>query len=388
MHSGRMVFSQLMDLLPRKRFGTLVGRFNGDYKARSFSCFDQLLTMIFAQLTFCESLRDIEACLSGEPVHLYHLGIRGRVRRSTLRDANESRDARIFEGLARILMEQARQLYVDQPLAMDLKAMVYALDSTVISLCLKLFPWAQFRRTSASIKLHTLLDLHGNIPCFIHVSKGKMADKLILDQVILEAGAFYVMDRGYIDFTRLYRFSQQLAFFVIRPMENMRFRVVQSMEADQSTGVIFDQMIRLAGSFTVNHYPIPLRMVRYCDPKTLATYNFLTNNMELSAFLIAQLYRQRWQVELFFKWIKQHLRIKAFYGTTDNAVRVQVWTAVATYCLLAIARKQFCLPHDLHQMTQVLRLRLFAKIPLLTLFSHTPVIHALEQDPNQLSLFE
>jgi hypothetical protein len=383
-----MIFSQLMDLLPRKRFGTLVSRFGGDHKVRSFSCFDQLLTMIFAQLTFCESLRDIEACLSAEPVHLYHLGIRGRVRRSTLRDANETRDARIFEGLARILMDQARQLHVDQPLAIDLQAMVYALDATVITLCLKLFPWAQFRRTSASIKLHTLLDLHGNIPTFIHVSKAKMADKQILDQLILEAGAFYLMDRGYIDFKRLYRFTQQMAFFVMRPMGNMRYRVTQSVQGDAGTGVLSDRIIRLTGIFTVDHYPSPLRMVRYCDPETLATYDFLTNNIELPALLIAQLYRQRWQIELFFKWIKQHLRIKAFYGTSDNAVRVQVWTAVATYCLLAIARKRFGLPHDLHQMTQILRLRLFAKIPLLTLFSHTPLTTSSDAEHNQLSLFE
>jgi len=388
MHSGRMVFAQLTDLLPRKRFQTLVNRYHGDYKNRGFSCFDQLLTMIFAQLTFCESLRDIEACLSAQPAHLYHLGIRGNVRRSTLRDANEFRDARIFEGLAQILMAQARDLYVGDTLAIDLDAVVYAFDSTTISLCLALFPWAKFRRCKAAVKLHTLIDLRGNIPSFILVSTGKMHDVMALDHLPMEAGAFYLMDKGYIDYERLYGLTTACAFFVTRLKDNAQYRVVESPPVDKSTGLLCDQIIRMTGVTAAQDYPANLRRVKYRDPDTQEVYEFLTNNLELLAVVITQLYQQRWQVELFFKWIKQHLRIKVFYGTTENAVHIQVWTAITTYCLLAIARKRLGLQHDMHQITQILRLHLFAKTPVFSLFSTDALESRNEDNANQLSLFE
>ena len=388
MHSGRMVFAQLTDLLPRKRFQTLVGRYHGDHKNRGFSCFDQLLTMIFAQLTFCESLRDIEACLSAQPAYLYHLGIRGNIRRSTLRDANEFRDARIFEGLAQILMAQARDLYIDDAIALDLDAVVYAFDSTTISLCLALFPWAKFRRRKAAVKLHTLINLRGNIPSFILVSTGKMHDVMALDHLPIEAGAFYLMDKGYIDYGRLYDFTSACAFFVTRLKDNAQYRVVESRPVDKSTGLLCDQIIRMTGVTAAKDYPANLRRVKYRDPDTQEVYEFLTNNLELPAVVITQLYQQRWQVELFFKWIKQHLRIKVFYGTTENAVHIQVWTAIATYCLLAIARKRLGLEHDMHQITQILRLHLFAKTPVFSLFSTDALQSQNDDNANQLSLFE
>ena len=368
MHIGRMVFAQLTDFLPRKRFQTLVSRYQGDYRNRGFSCFDQLLTMIFAQLTFCESLRDIEACLSAQPAHLFHLGIRGNVRRSTLSDANESRDARIFEGLAQILMTQARGLYVDDAIAIDLDAVVYAFDSTTISLCLSIFPWAKFRKRKAAVKLHTLIDLRGNVPSFILVSTGKTHDVMALDHLPIEAGAFYLIDKGYIDYERLHRFTTACAYFVTRLKDNAQYRVVESRPVDKSTGLLCDQTIRLNGVTSADDYPANLRRVKYRDPETHDLYEFLTNNMDLPAAVIAQLYKQRWQVELFFKWIKQHLRIKVFYGTTENAVNIQVWTAISTYCLLAIIRKRLGLEHDMHQISQILRLHLFAKTPVFELF--------------------
>ena len=388
MHIGRMVFAQITDLLPRKRFQTLVSRYRGDYKNRGFSCYDQLLTMIFAQLTFCESLRDIEACLSTQPAQLYHLGIRGRVRRSTLRDANEFRAARIFEGLALLLMAEARRLYVDDTLAVELDAVVYAFDSTTISLCLALFPWAKFRRHKAAVKLHTLIDLRGNIPSFILVSPGKMHDVMALDHLAIEADAFYLMDKGYIDYQRLHAFTLARAFFVTRLKDNAQYRVVESRHVDKSTGLLCDQLIRLTGVTAAKDYPANLRRVKYRSPDTQDVYEFLTNHLDLSAIVIAQLYKQRWQVELFFKWIKQHLRIKVFYGTSENAVRVQVWTAISTYCLLAILRKNLGLTHDMHQITQILRLHLFAKTPVLSLFSTVLPPSQDDDDANQLSLFE
>jgi len=388
MHIGRMVFAQLTDLLPRKRFGTLVNRYHGDYKCRRFTCYDQLLAMVFAQLTFCESLRDIEACLSAQPEHLYHLGIRGRVRRSTLRDANEFRDARIFEGLARILMDEARGLYVNDEIAVDIDAVVYAFDSTTISLCLALFPWARFRRRKAAVKLHTLIDIRGAIPSFILVSTGKMHDVKALDHLLIQAGAFYLMDKGYIDYERLYVFTRACAFFVTRLKDNAQYRVVESRRVDKSTGLLCDQVIRLTGVASAKDYPTNLRRVKYRDPDTQDVYEFLTNHLDLAATVVTQLYKQRWQVEIFFKWIKQHLRIKAFYGTSENAVQVQVWTAIATYCLLAILRKHLKLEHDMHQVTQILRLHLFAKTPVSSLFLTNPATISPPQDCNQLSLFE
>ena len=388
MHIGRMVFAQLTDFLPRKRFQTLVSRYQGDYRNRGFSCFDQLLTMIFAQLTFCESLRDIEACLSAQPAHLFHLGIRGNVRRSTLSDANESRDARIFEGLAQILMTQARGLYVDDAIAIDLDAVVYAFDSTTISLCLSIFPWAKFRKRKAAVKLHTLIDLRGNVPSFILVSTGKTHDVMALDHLPIEAGAFYLIDKGYIDYERLHRFTTACAYFVTRLKDNAQYRVVESRPVDKSTGLLCDQTIRLNGVTSADDYPANLRRVKYRDPETHDLYEFLTNNMDLPAAVIAQLYKQRWQVELFFKWIKQHLRIKVFYGTTENAVNIQVWTAISTYCLLAIIRKRLGLEHDMHQISQILRLHLFAKTPVFELFREIDPKYQNSDDCNQLSLFE
>ena len=388
MFIGQMVFAQIADLLPRRRFQTLVSRYQGDYKNRGFSCYDQLLTMIFAQLTFCESLRDIEACLSAQPSHLYHLGIRGKVRRSTLSDANESRDARIFEGLAQILMTQARGLYVNDAISVDLDAAVYAFDSTTISLCLSIFPWAKFRQHKAAVKLHTLVDLRGNVPSFILVSTGQMHDVMALDHLPIEAGAFYLIDKGYIDYERLHGFTTACAYFVTRLKDNAQYRVVESRQVDKSAGLLCDQTIRLSGVTSADDYPANLRRVKYRDPDTHDLYEFLTNNMDLPAAVITQLYKQRWQVELFFKWIKQHLRIKVFYGRTENAVNIQVWTAITTYCLLAIIRKQLGLEHDMHQISQILRLHLFAKTPVFMLFSENSANYQNNDDCNQLSLFE
>lgn len=388
MYQGRTVFAQLTDYLPKRRFQTLVKRYRGDYKSRGFSCLDQLLTMIFAQLASCESLRDIQACLSARPTQRYHLGIRGHVRRSTLSDANEKRDARIFEEFANILIAEARQLYVSEPLPVNTGATVYAFDSTTISLCLKLFPWARFRRRKAAIKLHTLIDLRGNIPTFILISTGKMHDVRALDDLPVEPGAFYLLDKGYIDYRRLYALHQCQAFFVTRLKDNAQYRVIESSKVDKTTGLRCDQVIRLTGTKSSNAYPERLRRVKYRDLETGEVYEFLTNNHLLTALIIAKLYKQRWQVELFFKWIKQHLRIKAFYGTSDNAVRVQVWTATATYVLLAIARKRLGLSQELYAMTQTLRLHLFAKTPIFQLFADDPKEPQDEPSCNQLSLFD
>ena len=388
MYSGQTVFAQLADYLPKRRFQTLVKRYRGDYKKRKFSCLDQLLTMIFAQLTCCESLRDIEACLSARPSQRYHLGIRGRVRRSTLRDANESRDARIFENFAKILIAEARRLYAAEPMGVNLDATVYAFDSTTISLCLELFPWAQFRRRKAAVKLHTLIDLRGNIPSFILISTGKMHDVLALDELPIEPGAFYLMDKGYIDYARLYHIKDSCAFFVTRLKDNAQYRVARSQNVDKHTGVLCDQIIRLTGTKSVTAYPESLRRVKYRDDETGEVYQFLTNHLYLPSLVITQLYKQRWQVELFFKWIKQHLRIKAFYGTSENAVRVQVWTAISAYVLLAIVRKRLALPHELYAMTQILRLHLFAKTPILSLFWGHSDKNRMPHLCNQLSLFD
>lgn len=388
MNNGRSIFAQLVEHLPKRRFHTLVTRYNGDYKSQKLSCYDQLLTMLFAQLAACDSLRDVEACLSANPSHLYHLGIRCRIRRSTLADANERRDSRIFEEFAKILIAEARLLYAEDVFFPELKAAVYAFDSTTISLCLELFPWAAFRRRKAAIKLHTLIDLRGNIPSFVLLSQGKMHDVKVLDHLPVEPGAFYLVDRGYLDYRRLYRLHQAAAFFVTRLKDNSRFRVAESFEADKAAGILCDQAIRLTGVKSASVYPERLRRIKYRDPETDIVYEFLTNNFILPARIIAQLYKQRWQVELFFKWIKQHLRIKAFFGVSENAVRIQVWTALSAYLLLSIVKKRLALPHDLHEMTQILRLHLFAKMPALSLFFPTqPQIQTLRND-NQLKLFE
>jgi len=388
MHIGKTIFAQLTDYLPRRRFHTLVGRYGGDHKVQTFSCFDHLLVMLFAQLAVCESLRDIEASLSANPALLYRLGIRSRIRRSTLADANENRDARIFEDFAKILIVEARQLYLTEKPIKEIDAVVYAFDSTTISLCLELFPWAKFRRRKGAIKLHILIDLRGNIPSFILLSQGKMHDVKALDTLPIEPGAFYLMDRGYLDFKRLFRFQQAAAFFVTRLKDNTCYRVIESRSVDKSTGILCDQIIALTGTRSISAYPERLRRVKFRDPETGNVYEFLTNNFTLLPLVIAQLYKKRWQVELFFKWIKQHLRIKAFFGLSENAVRIQVWTALSAYLLLATVKKRLRLPHDLHEMTQILRLHLFEKMPILSMFFATPPRIQTPRLDNQLKLFD
>lgn len=387
MFSGKTIFSQLTSHLPIRRFHTLVKRYNGEYKVKAFSCLDHFLTMLFAQLASCDSLRDIEVCLSANPSLLYHLGIRSRIRRSTLADANEKREAKIFEDFAKILVAEARKLYAKETPIPELDAVIYAFDSTTISLCIELFPWAEFRRKKAAIKLHTLIDLKGNIPSFVLLSQGKIHDVKALDHLPIEAGAFYLVDRGYIDFKRLFRIHQAGAFFVTRLKDNTRYRVVESRAVDKTTGVICDQIIRLTGSKTSAAYPDRLRRVKYRDAETGIVYEFLTNNFTLPAKVIAKLYKQRWQVELFFKWIKQHLRIKTFFGISENAVRIQVWTALSAYLLLAIVKKRLSLPQDLHEMTQTLRLHLFAKTHILSMFFAPPPQNCDPCHDKQLSLF-
>jgi hypothetical protein len=365
-----------------------VKHYNGEYKVKAFSCLDQLLTMIFAQLAMCDSLRDIEACLSANPKSLYHLGIRSRIRRSTLADANEKRDARIFEDFAKILITEARTLYATATPVPEIDAVVYAFDSTTISLCLKLFTWAEFRKRKAGIKLHTLIDIRGNIPSFVLLSQAKMHDVKALDHLPVEPGCFYLVDKGYIDFNRLFRIHQAGAFFVTRLKDNTLYRVLESRPVDKTTGVLCDQIIRLTGIKTSAAYPERLRRVKYRDSETGIVYEFLSNNFTLSAMVIAKLYKQRWQVELFFKWIKQHLRIKSFFGVSENAVRIQVWTALSAYLLLAIVKQRLSLPHELHEMTQTLRLHLFEKIPVLSMFFEQPPQNNDTSHDNQLSLFD
>lgn len=341
-----------------------MARYDGEHKVKSFSCLEQFLIMVFAQLTFRESLRDIEACLRAQPDKLYHMGLRGTVARNTLANANAVRNWRIYAEFAQRLILMARKLYANEPLAVQFSNTVYALDSTTIDLCLSLFPWAPFRSTKAAVKLHTLLDLRGNIPTFLHISDGKLHDVNILDQLIPEAGAFYVMDRGYLDFERLASFDQAGAFFVTRAKRRLRFTRLQSQPTDRTTGVICDQRIELSVFYSKQGYPKPLRRVRFKDLATGKTLIFLTNHFDLPALTICQLYKMRWQVELFFKWIKQHLRIKTFFGTSENAVKTQIWIAVCTYVLVAIVRKRLKLEASMHEILQILSLSLFEKTPL------------------------
>jgi len=376
MNSGQIVFAQLMDFMPLPQFRQCVRRYDGNRRTRSFSCLDQFLCMAFAQLTFRESLRDIETCLRALQPKLYHAGIRGHISRSTLADANERRDWRIYADFAQILISRARRLYADDDFGLDLQQTVYALDSTTIDLCLALFPWATFRRRKGAIKLHTLLDLRGSIPCFIHISHGKTHDLLALDHLTLEPGAFYVMDRGYIDFTRLHVFTRQAAFFVVRSKNNLDFRRRASRPCDPATGLRSDQTIVLAGPVSARAYPDPLRRVHYYDAETEQRLVLLTNHFDLPALTIAELYRCRWQVELFFKWIKPHLRIKAFYGVSPNAVKTQVWIAISVYVLVALVKKELGLEHSLHQILQV-------RSRSLTLFEKTPLFKALATPINQ-----
>ena len=385
MHIGNLVFAQLMEFAPWHTFRRLVGKYRGDFNVRTFSCLDQFLSMAFAQLTYRESLRDIEACLRAQPTKLYHMGLRGRVSRSALADANESRDWRIYAEFAHALIRTARRLYAKDSLSVDLAETVYALDATTIDLCLSLFPWAKFRTTKAAVKLHTLLDLRGAIPSFIHISDGKLHDVNVLDVLIAEPGAFYVMDRGYLDFERLYRFHQSSSFFVTRAKSNFKFKRVYSRPVDRRTGLLCDQEVQLLVFYSQQAYPERLRRIRYRDAEGRRLV-FLTNHMTLAPLTICELYRSRWQVELFFKWIKQHLRIKRFFGTSENAVKTQVWIAVALYVLVAIVRKRLNLELSLHEMLQILSITPFDKTPMIQLLTYSATSENCYHDPNQLIL--
>jgi hypothetical protein len=388
MNTGRTIFSQVMDFLPLHEFRKCVGRYQGDYKIKSFSCLDQFLSMAFAQMTYRESLRDIETCLRSMQSKLYHMGIRGKVARNTLAHANETRDWRIYADFAQVLIHQARSLYEGEDFGVELEETVYALDATTINLCLSLFPWARFRKQKGAIKLHTLLDLRGPIPAFIEITHGKIHDVKILDLLIPEPGSFYVMDRGYLDFARLFVLHQASAFFVTRAKSNLQFRRLLSHPVDKSTGLQADQSIGLTGFYAVRDYPDKLRRIRYFDRETEKKLVFLTNHFVLPALTIAQLYKCRWQVELFFKWIKQHLRIKAFFGTSENAVKTQIWIAVATYVLIAIIKKKLDLRLSLYSFLQILSVTVFEKMPILQAFQGLDDRAHFQENPNQLLLFD
>lgn len=388
MYEGQTVFAQLMAFLPRQTFRTCIARYGGHHKVKTFSCRDQYLSMAFAQLTWRESLRDIETCLRAHRTKLFHMGFRSVVSRNTLANANAVRDWRIYADLARALIDIARPLYHDDPFGVELDHTVYALDATTIDLCLSMFPWASFRSTKAAVKLHTLLDLRGNIPTFIRISDGKMHEAQVLDEILVEAGAFYVMDRGYIDFYRLHVLHQCQAFFVTRAKSNMACRRRYSHPVDKTTGVRSDHTIMLTGRNSQIGYPEPLRRIRYFDAEKKRSFVFLTNNFTLPATTITQLYKCRWQVELFFKWIKQHLRIKAFFGTTENAVKTQVWIAVSVYVLIAIMKKRLKLEASLYSILQILSVTLFEKVPINQALSGIDPIAEMPVDANQLILFE
>jgi hypothetical protein len=364
-NKGRTVFSQLLNFLPDREFRRCVARYGGDVRPRGFSCWDQYLSMAFAQLTYRDGLRDIEACLRSLGGKLYHMGFHGRVSRSTLADANDAHDWRIYADFAQVLIAIARPLYSSDPIGVDLNQSLYALDSTTIDLCLSLFPWAKFRKHKAAVKMHTLLDLHGNIPTFISITDGKVHDVNVLDEILPEAGAIYVMDRGYIDFERLYIFTLSSAFFVVRTKSNILLQRRYSQPVDKSTGVRSDHTVILTAFDSATVYPDALRRVSYLDVETRKRFKFLTNNFTLPALTIAQIYKSRWQVELFFRWIKMHLRIKAFYGTSENAVKTQIWIAVSVYVLVAIVRKRLGLQASLYQILQILSVTLFEKTPIL-----------------------
>ena len=387
MHQGKTVFAQLMDFIPAQEFRRCVNRYRGNYKVSHFSCWDQFLCMAFAQLTYRESLRDIETCLRALGSHLYHLGIRARVARSTLADANETRDFRIYADLAQTFIATARGLYAGEDFGVQLAQTVYALDCTTIDLCLSLFPWARYRALNAAVKMHTLLDLQGSIPAFIDVKPAKIHEVNVLDQLLPEPGSIYLMDRAYLDFERLYTLHQALAFFIIRSRHNFRFQRVASRAVDRRTGLCCDQTIRLRSFYPAHGYPEPLRRIRYHDAETAKTLVFLTNNFLLPTLTIAQLYQCRWQVELFFKWVKQHLRIKKFYGLSPNAVKTQIWIAISVYVLLAILRKRLGVDLSLYSMSQILSLTLFEEMPLLQAFSQINAPPELAPVCNQLDLF-
>jgi hypothetical protein len=385
---GRTLFSQIMDFIPWSSFNRLVANYGGDVRVRTLYCTEQLRAMCFAQLTFRESLRDIEACLGAQPTKLYGMGFRNPIARSTLADANELRNWRIWHDLAAILIRRARNLYADDDIGLDLDNTVYALDSTTIDLCLALFPWADFRSTKAAVKMHTLLDLRGPIPSFIHISNGKMGDALALDLITPEAGAIYVMDRGYVDFRRLHIIHVAQAFFVTRTKSNMKCHRVYSRPVEKSKGIMADQAVALDGFYTSKDYPEHLRRISFCDPDTGKRLVFMTNNSTLPAETVAALYKKRWQVELFFKWIKQNLRIKHFYGTSENAVKTQIWIAVSVYVLVAIIKKEMALEISLYTFLQILSVRPFEKVQLSSAFLDIDDSSSMPTPSNQLNLFE
>ena len=388
MNQGKTIFSQVMDFLPLKKFRQCVNRHKGNYRVRSFTCYDQLLCMAFAQLTYRESLRDIECCLRALREKLYHMGIRGKVSRSTLADANENRDWRIYSDFAQVLIHEARGLYVDDDFGLELKETVYALDSSTIDLCLSVFPWAHFRRTKAAIKLHTLLDLRGDIPTFIWITDGKVHDVNVLDYLIPEPGAIYVMDRAYLDFQRLYQMHQNSAIFVTRSKTNTGLRRIYSHNVDKSTGVRYDQTVVPTGFYVKKDYPEKLRRIKYFDAEKGRSFVFLTNQFILPALTIAELYRYRWRVEIFFKWIKQHLRIKSFYGTSESAVKTQIWIAISIYVLVAIMKKRLNIDLSLYTILQILSISLFEKIPILKALTAGDYRNTTTISHKQLKLFD
>lgn len=388
MYTGRPIFSQVMEYMPIHTFRRCVQTYRGNYKIKDFTCLDQYLCMAFAQLTYRESLRDIETCLRAQRSKLYHMGIRSNISRNTLSNANKVRDWRIYADFAQTLINTARRLYANEDFGVDLDQTVYALDSTTVDLCLSVFPWAKFRQSKGAVKLHTLLDLRGSIPSFIHISDGKLHDVNVLDQLIPEPGAFYIMDRGYLDFERLYTLSQCAAFYLIRAKSNLQFRRLYSHPVDKGSGIRCDQTILLTGFYTYESYPQKLRRIKYYDTDTDRTLTFLTNNFTLPALTIAQLYRCRWQIELFFKWIKQHLRIKSFYGTTENAVKTQIWIAVSVYVLVAIIKKRLQIETTLYTILQILSITIFERSPLLQVLTQAEYRAMAPKSDNQLNLFD
>ncbi len=388
MHAGRIVFSQLLDFLPKKQFDRCVRQYHGNHRIKTFSCFDQYLCMAFAQITYRQSLRDIEACLRAMQPKLYHCGIRGNVSRNTLANANEHRDWRIYADFAQVLIGKARTLYANEDFGIQLNREVYALDSTTIDLCLSLFPWAKFRKHKAAVKVHTLMDLKGSIPTFIRITDGKVHDVNILDDLILEPGAIYVMDRGYIDFARLYTFTQNLSTFVTRAKSNFDYRRLYYRKVDKTTGLRCDQTIMLNGFYVSQDYPAVLRRIGYFDIKTNKKFIFLTNNFTLAALTIARLYKYRWRIEIFFKWIKQHLRIKTFFGTSTNAVKTQIWIAISIYVLVAIVKKELKIELSLGEILQILSIVLFEKVPITQVLRKNLSQNGNGQFHNQLLLFD
>jgi hypothetical protein len=388
MNHGKTVFSQIIDFLPKKKFRQCIDRYNGNQRVRSFTCHDQLLCMAFAQLTYRESLRDIECCLRAMHEKLYHMGIRGKVSRSTLADANEKRDWRIYSDFAQILIHEARQLYVDDDFGLELKDTVYALDSSTIDLCLSVFPWARFRKSKGAVKLHTLLDLRGDIPTFIWITDGKVHDVNVLDHLVPEPGSIYIMDRAYLDFKRLYWLHQCSAIFVTRTKTNTGLRRIYSHKVDKSTGIRCDQTVALTGFYSKKDYPEKLRRVKFFDAEKGRSFVFLTNQFMLPAHTIAELYRYRWRVEIFFKWIKQHLRIKSFFGTSQNAVKTQIWIAISTYVLVAIMKKRLRIDLTLYTILQILSITLFEKMPVLQALTADGYINQITSSHMQLKLFD